>query len=56
VGAVDAAELTGRVVGVTDGDTITLLTSERRQLTIRLIEIDAPEGGQDPKLPLPLFK
>jgi endonuclease YncB( thermonuclease family) len=44
--SVDAAELTGRVVAVTDGDTLTLLTSERRRLTIRLVEIDAPEGGQ----------
>src|SRR5690349_7391766 len=41
-----AAELTGRVVGVTDGDTLTLLTPQRTRLTIRLIEIDAPEGGQ----------
>jgi endonuclease YncB( thermonuclease family) len=45
-GAADAAEITGRVVGVTDGDTLTLLTPQRRQLTIRLLEIDAPEGGQ----------
>jgi endonuclease YncB( thermonuclease family) len=45
-GAADAAEITGRVVGVTDGDTLTLLTPQRRQLTIRLVEIDAPEGGQ----------
>ena len=42
----DAAELTGRVVAVTDGDTLTLLTPQRTRLTIRLIEIDAPEGGQ----------
>ena len=45
-GNVDGAELTGRVVGVTDGDTLTMLTPQRRQLTIRLVEIDAPEGGQ----------
>ena len=42
----DAAELTGRVVGVTDGDTLNLLTPQRTRVTIRLIEIDAPEGGQ----------
>jgi endonuclease YncB( thermonuclease family) len=45
-GALSAAEVAGRVVGVTDGDTLTLLTPQRRQLTIRLTEIDAPEGGQ----------
>jgi endonuclease YncB( thermonuclease family) len=45
-GLADGAELTGRVVRVTDGDTLTLLTPQRRQLTIRLTEIDAPEGGQ----------
>ena len=45
-GSTDAAEISGRVVGVTDGDTLTLLTPQRRQLTIRLTEIDAPESGQ----------
>lgn len=38
--------LTGRVVGVTDGDTLTLLDDETRQHTVRLAEIDAPERGQ----------
>ena len=41
-----ARELHGRVVGVTDGDTLTLLTDERRQVRIRLAGIDAPERRQ----------
>ena len=41
-----AETLTGKVVRVTDGDTITLLVDGRRQYKIRLGEIDAPEGGQ----------
>ncbi len=41
-----AATLVGRVVGVTDGDTIKLLVGGRQQYKIRLGEIDAPESGQ----------
>ena len=41
-----AATLSGRVVGVTDGDTIKLLVNGRDQYKIRLGEIDAPESGQ----------
>ena len=41
-----AAQLQGRVVGVSDGDTITLLTEEQRQFKIRLSGIDAPEKKQ----------
>lgn len=41
-----AADLTGRVVGVSDGDTITLLTSENKQVKVRLAEIDTPESKQ----------
>jgi endonuclease YncB( thermonuclease family) len=41
-----AATLTGRVVGVTDGDTIKLLVGGRSEYKVRLGEIDAPESGQ----------
>ena len=35
--------LNGRVVGVADGDTVTVLDASRQQHKIRLIGIDAPE-------------
>lgn len=41
-----AVTLTGRVVGVSDGDTLTLLDSQNQQHKIRLSGIDAPESGQ----------
>ncbi len=41
-----AQEVTGRVVGVHDGDTITVLTAEKLQVQVRLADIDAPELGQ----------
>jgi endonuclease YncB( thermonuclease family) len=46
-GAVTAAAegLTGKVVGVADGDTITVLV-ERQPIRVRLAEIDTPERGQ----------
>lgn len=44
---VEAAILSGRCVGVTDGDTITLLTQEQKQVKVRLHGIDAPERSQD---------
>ena len=40
-----AAELTGRVVAVADGDTLTLLV-DRQQVRVRLADIDAPERAQ----------
>lgn len=42
-----AADFPARVVGVFDGDTLTVLTAEKRQMKIRLHGIDAPETGQD---------
>jgi endonuclease YncB( thermonuclease family) len=41
-----AGTLSGRVVGVQDGDTITVLDTNNRQHKIRLAEIDAPEKRQ----------
>ena len=35
-----------KVVGVTDGDTITCLTDQKEQVKVRLYQIDAPESGQ----------
>lgn len=41
-----AAELRGRVVGITDGDTVTVLDDDLVQHKVRLAGIDAPERGQ----------
>lgn len=43
---VEAATLEGKVVGVTDGDTITVLDHENTQYQVRLGGIDAPEKRQ----------
>ena len=42
-----AAEYPAKVVGITDGDTLTVLTTKKTQVKIRLAGIDAPESGQD---------
>lgn len=44
--AAAAQELRGRVVGITDGDTLTLLTDARQEVRVRLSDIDTPERGQ----------
>lgn len=41
-----AQALTGKVVGIADGDTLTLLDSTNTQHRIRLAGIDSPEKGQ----------
>lgn len=44
--ALPAQEIAGRVVGIADGDSFTLLTVDKREIEVRLAEIDAPERGQ----------
>lgn len=41
-----ADQIEGKVVGVADGDTITILDEQKTQHKIRLMGIDAPEKGQ----------
>lgn len=43
--AAQAEQVQGRVVGVTDGDTVTVLDDHKVQHKIRLAGIDAPEKG-----------
>lgn len=44
--AQDAVSFQARVVGITDGDSLTVLDEQNQQHRIRLAEIDAPERGQ----------
>ena len=41
-----AYEITGKVISVADGDTLTILDETRTRHKIRLADIDAPESGQ----------
>jgi len=40
------SEFTGKVIGVTDGDTVDVLTADMASIRIRLNGIDCPERGQ----------
>ena len=44
--SVHAATIIGNVVGVADGDTITVLTEAKQSVKVRLYGIDAPEAKQ----------
>ena len=44
-GQASASEISGKVVGISDGDTITVLQN-KQQYKIRLYGVDCPESGQ----------
>ena len=40
----NAYEINGKVVGITDGDTVVILDGTKTQHKVRLSDIDAPES------------
>lgn len=43
---IQAGTIDGVVVAITDGDTLKMLTSDKKEIKIRLAKIDAPEKSQ----------
>lgn len=43
---IQAGTIDGVVVAITDGDTLKMLTSDKREIKVRLAKIDAPEKTQ----------
>jgi len=46
IAPIRAEELHGRIIGLADGDTATVLDADRAQHRVRIAGIDAPERGQ----------
>ena len=46
VASANAYEIAGKVVGITDGDTVVILDGTKTQHKVRLSDIDAPESKQ----------
>jgi endonuclease YncB( thermonuclease family) len=44
--SVQAGTISGKVISIADGDTLTILDHSKRQIKIRLAAIDAPERSQ----------
>jgi micrococcal nuclease len=44
--SITAFALTGKVVSIADGDTLTILTADKQQIKVRLSGIDTPERKQ----------
>ncbi|HWM30136.1 MAG TPA: thermonuclease family protein [Methyloceanibacter sp.] len=44
--SVQAETLSGTVVGIVDGDTLTIVDAQKRRYRVQLAEVDAPEGKQ----------
>jgi endonuclease YncB( thermonuclease family) len=44
--SVQAETLSGTVIGVLDGDTLTILDAQKRRYRVRLGQVDAPESKQ----------
>lgn len=40
------AQIQAKVIGIKDGDTVVVLDESKKQITLRLAEVDCPENGQ----------